>query len=343
MIEVTTKVQFDEALKESSGSLVFVHITRDHEPSQQIMDVVEMLKSDLAFTFVVCDQVSPNLTTHLAVTEVPTVVVFKDKVETGRIVGPQIQELVKLVQDTANGIYDADVANSKMTAAERKKELFSSLQELVHSQPVLIFMKGNKAHPFCKFSRGAIDILNSIKDLPYATFDILKNPEVREGLKEFGDWPTYPQLYAEGELIGGVDIMRQMSETGTLDVVLWEAVEKHKGQRIVDLRKLVRKAPVMLFMKGNPQQPFCGFSRKMVEILGTCGVDYDYFDILSDDDVRAGLKEVFEWPTYPQLYSNGSLVGGLDVVKQLVDNGGPARLKEELEAVAQEADDLPVN
>lgn len=80
------------------------------------------------------------------------------------------------------------------------------------------------------------------------------------------------------------------------------------------LGELVKAAPVMLFMKGTPKSPRCRFSRRLVDILREHDVSYDFFDILTDEDVREGLKEFADWPTYPQLWANGELVGGLDVV-----------------------------
>lgn len=80
------------------------------------------------------------------------------------------------------------------------------------------------------------------------------------------------------------------------------------------LAELVKAAPVMLFMKGTPSAPQCGFSRQTVSLLREKGVRYGFFNILADDDVRQGLKEFSEWPTFPQVYCDGELVGGLDIV-----------------------------
>jgi len=80
------------------------------------------------------------------------------------------------------------------------------------------------------------------------------------------------------------------------------------------LSELVRAAPVMLFMKGTPSSPQCGFSRQTVAMLRERGIRYGFFNILADDDVRQGLKAYSEWPTFPQLYVAGELVGGLDIV-----------------------------
>lgn len=84
------------------------------------------------------------------------------------------------------------------------------------------------------------------------------------------------------------------------------------------LSNLVKAAPVMLFMKGTPSAPQCGFSRQLVSILREQGVKYGFFNILADDEVRQGLKEFADWPTFPQLWTNGELVGGLDIVSSFL-------------------------
>jgi Grx4 family monothiol glutaredoxin len=94
-----------------------------------------------------------------------------------------------------------------------------------------------------------------------------------------------------------------------------EAAQKELFKR---LEQLVSAAPVMLFMKGTPSAPQCGFSRKVVALLREKGVRYGFFNILADDDVRQGLKEYADWPTFPQLWVGGELVGGLDIVSSFL-------------------------
>ncbi|KAL2066594.1 hypothetical protein VTL71DRAFT_2665 [Oculimacula yallundae] len=86
------------------------------------------------------------------------------------------------------------------------------------------------------------------------------------------------------------------------------------------LSSLVKAAPVMLFMKGTPSAPQCGFSRQLVALLRENSVKYGFFNILADDEVRQGLKEFADWPTFPQLWVAGDLVGGLDIVKEEMSN-----------------------
>ena len=84
------------------------------------------------------------------------------------------------------------------------------------------------------------------------------------------------------------------------------------------LAELVKAAPVMLFMKGTPSTPQCGFSRTLVGLLREKGVRYGFFNILADEEVRQGLKVWADWPTFPQLWVGGELVGGLDIVSSLL-------------------------
>ncbi|KAF4613779.1 hypothetical protein D9613_008146 [Agrocybe pediades] len=87
------------------------------------------------------------------------------------------------------------------------------------------------------------------------------------------------------------------------------------------LRKLMNQSKVVLFMKGTPEAPRCGFSRRISALLKDQSVDFAHFDILSDEKVRQGLKVLNDWPTFPQLIVNGELVGGLDIVQEMVDTG----------------------
>jgi len=139
-------------------------------------------------------------------------------------------------------------------------------------------------------------------------------------LKDYSNWKTYPQLYIKGQLVGGLDIMNEMDEDGSLAEQLPQPDDQDADLNS-RLKRLVNKAPVMLFMKGNKEQPFCGFSKTAVAMLNEHNIDFDTFDILQDEEVRQGLKEYANWKTYPQLYVNGELKGGLDIMKEMAEDG----------------------
>lgn len=87
------------------------------------------------------------------------------------------------------------------------------------------------------------------------------------------------------------------------------------------ISKLITDHPVMLFMKGSPEQPMCGFSSRVVQILNFLKVKYHSFDVLSDETIRQGIKEYSSWPTIPQLYIKKELIGGCDIVQEHFQSG----------------------
>jgi len=89
------------------------------------------------------------------------------------------------------------------------------IETLIASSPIFVFMKGNKLMPQCGFSNNVVQILHSL-GVPFETFDVLADMEIRQGIKDFSDWPTIPQVYVKGEFLGGSDILIEMYNSGEL-------------------------------------------------------------------------------------------------------------------------------
>ena len=89
------------------------------------------------------------------------------------------------------------------------------IDEIVRGDDIILFMKGTELFPQCGFSSRAVAILNHL-GVPFKTVDVLQDPDVRQGVKEYSDWPTIPQLYVKGQFVGGSDIMMEMFENGEL-------------------------------------------------------------------------------------------------------------------------------
>ncbi|MFB2936944.1 Grx4 family monothiol glutaredoxin [Aerosakkonemataceae cyanobacterium BLCC-F154] len=94
-------------------------------------------------------------------------------------------------------------------------ELKERIDKLVKENKVLVFMKGSKLMPQCGFSNNVVQILNTLA-VPYETVDVLSDAEIRQGIKEYSNWPTIPQVYIDGEFIGGSDIMIELYQKGEL-------------------------------------------------------------------------------------------------------------------------------
>ena len=95
------------------------------------------------------------------------------------------------------------------------------IQDIVGKNDIVLFMKGTALFPQCGFSSRAVAILDHL-DVPFETVDVLQDPEIRQGIKEFSDWPTVRQLYVKGEFVGGSDIMMEMFQAGELQQLLEE-------------------------------------------------------------------------------------------------------------------------
>jgi monothiol glutaredoxin len=100
-------------------------------------------------------------------------------------------------------------------------ELKERIESIINGAKVVLFMKGNADFPQCGFSANSVAILKHLGK-PFATFDILQDMDVRQGLKEYSNWPTYPQLYVNGKLLGGNDIITEMFQEGDLQEIFKE-------------------------------------------------------------------------------------------------------------------------
>jgi len=96
------------------------------------------------------------------------------------------------------------------------------------------------------------------------------------------------------------------------------------------IKEQIENNSVLLYMKGSPNQPQCGFSARAVQALMACGERFAYVDILTNPDIRANLPKYANWPTFPQLWVNGELIGGCDIITEMFENG-------ELQALIKEA------
>jgi Grx4 family monothiol glutaredoxin len=114
-----------------------------------------------------------------------------------------------------------------------------------------------------------------------------------------------------------------MIENGDFELKLKQqkSNEKEKDAKKY-LESLINQAPLMLFIKGSPEAPKCGFTKELILLLSNANItDYKTFDILQDENVRQRLKEYSSWQTYPQIYVNGQFIGGLDIMKQMNEDG----------------------
>jgi monothiol glutaredoxin len=115
---------------------------------------------------------------------------------------------------------DAPFENASTTLPDMSAQ--DTIRQTVTSNPVVLYMKGSPRMPMCGFSASATQILGACGVTNFVAIDVLQDPEIRQGIKEYANWPTIPQLYVKGEFVGGSDIMMEMYESGELQPLLAE-------------------------------------------------------------------------------------------------------------------------
>ena len=215
---LNSKQEYEAYVKSQDLSVIHFYAPWADQCSQ-INDVLEEMSKlgeykGVKFAKIEAEKV-PDVSLKAGITAVPTVVLARNDAIVDRVDGANPSAIgEKVKQHSVNNKYTIPI-----DVCEPKGSLEDRLKKLTSQESCMLFMKGNPVNPRCGFSRTIITILDSYK-AEYKTFDILQDNDVREGLKKFSNWPTYPQLYLNGELIGGLDIVREMSEAGELESML---------------------------------------------------------------------------------------------------------------------------
>ena len=159
------------------------------------------------------------------------------------------------------------------------------IEDILEKNEVCLFMKGTAEVPQCGFSLAVSNVLKHLK-VNFKGINVLEDHDIREGIKEYSDWPTIPQLYVKKKINNELE-----------------------------------KNEVCLFMKGSPEVPQCGFSLAVSNVLKHLKINFKGINVLENGELREGIKEYSDWPTIPQLYIKGEFIGGCDIVKEMFENG----------------------
>jgi len=207
---IKDQASFEKIIK--APALSVVHFEADWaEQCAQVNEVLDALAkqseyADVGFYSCPAEDLS-EVSLKYNIEAVPTVLLFQSNKKVDRVDGADPAKLTNVVKSHI------------ISDAEKSKCLEDRLKSLICQSKVMLFMKGDRNTPRCGFSKQIIEILNGT-GVTYGTFDILQDEEVRQGLKTYSDWPTYPQLYANGDLIGGLDIIKEMLASGELTAAL---------------------------------------------------------------------------------------------------------------------------
>ena len=194
--------------KPHTGFVLGFYSTKDTETTE----VFTELWTELVAEYTTCqfikididDESNAAFIAAFSVTQAPTVITFMDK--TGAI-------------EHIQGV-EAPVIFTAVEQLASKSTLYQRLNGLINQSKFVLFMKGTKDAPRCGFSRKMVALLNDNGVTEFETFDILNDQDVRDAIKIYSKWPTFPQLYCDGELLGGLDVVTEMVEAGELKELL---------------------------------------------------------------------------------------------------------------------------
>lgn len=160
----------------------------------------------------------------------------------------------------------------------------------------MALLEGTTDNPSSPPSQDFVKLLKS-HGVKYVALNTVQRKDLLDALTQAGVVSSVPSLFVDGQLVGDLDSVTKMEQVG-------ELVKRIPAECMVEtlesrLKRLVNQNKVMLFMKGSPKAPQCGFSQKIVNLLNGYNIEYGSFDIFKDEQVREGLKKYSNWPTYP--------------------------------------------
>jgi len=212
--------------------------------------------------------------------------------------------------------------------AEKKaisEELRARIVHLTEDAPVMVFIKGTPQAPRCKFSKSLIRLLMDNNITKFGYVDVLEDPDLRDGLKSVSQWETYPQVFVQGEFVGGLDIVTEQVQDG--DFVTKVPKECFGSGLYPRLKKMLTKDKFTLALDGTPAAPRDIAGEQAVELLRKAKIDFGYVDISAEDAIRGGLKNYDRFTSYPQFYVDGELLGGIEKLNELASAGKLTELK----------------
>ncbi|CDS05883.1 hypothetical protein LRAMOSA08411 [Lichtheimia ramosa] len=222
LVDITSDTQFSSLVSKKDAVIVLDFWAPWAEPCKQMNDVIAELAgkfSSLQFLKIEAENFA-DISEEYEIAAVPTVIVLKGGKIVERVEGAKAAEVTNVVAKHAKGVSGTKATGD--TDVKPVKDLNSRLKELINSANVMVFIKGTPSQPRCGFTRQLIDILAE-QQVKYSSFNILMDEEVRQGLKAYSNWPTYPQMYVKGELIGGLDIVKELVASGELKQTIEEA------------------------------------------------------------------------------------------------------------------------
>lgn len=200
-------------------------------------------------------------------------------------------------------------------------DIDAELQAIIKEERLILFVTSDfeSRESIAIKSQECLKILQ-LKGLIFRHLDLKGKQALEFAAKKFvGEEFSIPFLFFDGKPWKGGDDLLQTVQNKELKEIFEEKL--FREDVFSQIKKLINSYPIFVFMKGNPDEPQCGFTSQLLEILEEYKVDYRHFNILEDHLIREKIKEYSNWKTFPQIYVKGELIGGLDIIREMIEDG----------------------
>lgn len=287
------------------NQLVLLSFIDENDQSLHLQEFFSELISSFPVTvlLVKVSAESAGLLSLYSIQKVPTTVFLIGFTENSRIEGSSIPDLfsqVELLTSKFSSIFETI-----------RNEQYGKLLSIINQHRLVVFIEGTPASPKSRRSLKMRRILNGYE---YAHFDLTTDQILAQWLQVYTATKSVPLYFIDGKLQGSVEELIEHTKTGELFKTLDQDLN-------IRLGKITTSSKYMVAMMGSKEEPICGFSKRLIALLDTYNIDFDTFDISFDSEVCEGLKKFSNWPTYPQVYVEGELIGGYDICCQMHDDG----------------------
>lgn len=253
---------------------------------------------------------NPDLLKQFSVQKVPTIILSDSNKKIIKEVSPDsINDLIIELDDILR-VFETNFEIERIS-------MFSKIEKILNIHPAMIFIKGTPENPKCGFSSTLLDILKKY-ELNFGYFNILENESVRNWLRHYSKWNTYPQLYFYQKLVGGIDKVKELiSQDKFEELIPFEARKSDPNLKFERLLSLF-KEKLLIFFEGTPFSS--EENKKISNLIKDNGVKFNFFNLNDDDEFKKFFLQKFNIKEIPIIFINGKLIGGIKEISEKIKN-----------------------
>lgn len=265
----------------------------------------------LAFAWIDCDKFEGF--DKYEVDTAPTVLIFHpQKSEIDRLVNPSPEQLNEAV-DKENDYY------KNVIEIDEKERVFQNIEVIIGSAPIVAFIKGTPTEPKCKFTRRLLAHTNKY-EVVFKSFNILEDQSIRQWLKVYSNWPTFPQVFINKKFIGGIDIIDELVEEGEfLDMIPKECKKLPPVERF---DQIIATSDVVVLIKGSVDSPIGDESQSLINTINENSIKYVAVDYdMLEDEVKEHIEANYSVKEPPFIFVKNEPFGNEETLLESINEG----------------------